>query len=66
MEKEKIAQIAKQDLLDIEQGKLLRYDPVSHCKVIEEMLIAEEKRVYQEVLAKHGINLNAEKQEGED
>lgn len=53
--KEIVVEAAKNVLLDIEHGKLLKYDPVSHCKAIEDMIIAAEKEGFLRALAKSGI-----------
>ena len=53
--KENVVETAKNVLSDIEQGVFLKRDPVSHCKPIEDMLIAEAKKAYLEALAKSGI-----------
>lgn len=53
--RENVVETAKNVLLDIEQGVFLRCDPVSHCKAIEDMLIAGAKEAYLEALAKTGI-----------
>lgn len=53
--RENVVETAKNVLLDIEQGVFLKRDPVSHCKAIEDMLIAGAKEAYLYALAKSGI-----------
>ena len=53
--RENVVETAKKVLLDIEQGVFLKRDPVSHCKAIEDMLIAGAKEAYLYALAKSGI-----------
>lgn len=62
-ENEYIRKIAIQVLHEIEKGYLRKFDPVSHCKAIEEMLIEAESRGFREALAEYGIILDDKKED---
>lgn len=57
-DKKQVKEFAKQLFSEITQGTLHKRDPVSHSKVIEEMLNEAQKRGFLEAVAKYGIVLD--------